>query len=636
MFGAFFVGASISALTIGKIGSNINYFLELAAALSLVAGAFLVWSKPFPWRNAVVILLFALQIGLFLQNTMNVRFGWHLIPRTGDLSALRRLEKVVESMDGVVLGDEYMGMLTILDRPLYIQPFEVTQLSAVGLWDQGPLLADLENKKFDGVLIHHFDPFPVYQERWSPEMLALIKIHYRPVRTLAGTVVYIPAEGELISEVPSPDELRPVVPTALEVGSLQKIGNETFVGEPSIAVNPTDPENLAAIFTSVSKHDCDLNCKITLRLYISIDGGATWSGQVPFSKEQQAMFNGVVAFGPDGTLYVMGVRDGTVTINLSDRDAEFKMSRANSEELTKAQVAARPWLRIDPESGIPYVTLDAQEEDFTFVTPSLLRPIDDEFLGSPLSRAISRVDQHISIADFFGPRGTSPDDIQVLFGEGEHVSLVWTWGTAPWVWPRTVWMANSSDGGVEFGEPTPILESWGPINTAFRDNQYAVVYRVGTEEAQRLAVATTVDYGKTWRSSIASGEVPLNFDVDKAPGLNVAPDGTIDLVFYAHDPDLVNCVLTVDEWLNTLPFGRVDPCNYNVYYTFSKDGGSTFSRPVQLNEGPIRGDSFIQIDGGSQVGSHIAVASSDSYAYPIWIGTPQTEKTQAYTVQIKR
>ena len=423
----------------------------------------------------------------------------------------------------------------------------------------------------------------------------------------------------------------------MQIGAIQEIGRETFVAEPDIAVNPTDPNHLAAIFTSVSKRDCELpNCKITLKIYLSEDGGETWRGQSPFSIEQQAMYNGDVAFGPDGTLYVMGIRDGSITVNVSTQDSEYAMSRANSEEITRVQVAARPWLRIDPVTGIPHVALDAQEDDLTFVTPSLLRPREDKFFGSPTVRTISRADQHIAVADIFSPRATWPDDIQVLFGGDNQVSLVWTWGTAPWVWPRTVWMANSDDGGKNFGEPAPILETWGPINTAFQDGQYAIVYRVGDEESQSLAVATTNSQGRLWNAAIASGEVPLFFDVDKAPGIDFAPDGTLDLVFYAHDPGAADCVLTVEEWLETLPFGRVDPCRYNVYFTFSKDGGDSFSRPVQLNERPIQGESFVLQNGGSQVGSHIAVASSDSHAFPIWIGTPQREKTQVYTARIER
>src|SRR5262249_22716697 len=38
LFVPYFVGAVLSTLTIGKIGSDVNYFLELSAALSLGAG----------------------------------------------------------------------------------------------------------------------------------------------------------------------------------------------------------------------------------------------------------------------------------------------------------------------------------------------------------------------------------------------------------------------------------------------------------------------------------------------------------------------------------------------------------------------------------------------------------------------
>ena len=39
----FLVGALLSALTVGKIGSNVNYFLELSAALALAAILFYAW-----------------------------------------------------------------------------------------------------------------------------------------------------------------------------------------------------------------------------------------------------------------------------------------------------------------------------------------------------------------------------------------------------------------------------------------------------------------------------------------------------------------------------------------------------------------------------------------------------------------
>ena len=116
----------------------------------------------------------------------------------------------------------------------------------------------------------------------------------------------------------------------------------------------------------------------------------------------------------------------------------------------------------------------------------------------------------------------------------------------------------------------------------------------------------------------------------------MAPNGTIDLVFYAHDPGSLDCILDTRSWQETIRWGRVDPCSYNVYYTFSEDGGLTFSNPIQLNTELVEGESLARFQGRSTIGSHLAIASSDEYAYPIWIGTPGEGKTQVYTIQISR
>ena len=96
-------------------------------------------------------------------------------------------------------------------------------------------------------------------------------------------------------------------------------------------------------------------------------------------------------------------------------------------------------------------------------------------------------------------------------------------------------MANSKDGGQSFGEPTPILKTWGPINSSSANGLFSIVYRVGTEDEQQLAVATTDDDGQTWQSAIASGNIVLGFEANKGPGIGMSLDGTIDLVVYNQD-----------------------------------------------------------------------------------------------------
>jgi hypothetical protein len=628
----FLVGAFLSGLTIGKIGSNINYFLELAAALALIGGVLIAWSQEYPWRNTAVVLLIAIQFGLLLESSMQHNVDWILSQRYQDFEALQLLEQEVKRMDDPVLADEYMGLLTMNDRPLYLQPFEVSQLANAGMWDQQPLLDDIAAQTFDGILIHHFDTWPVHNERWTPEMLAAIEKYYRPVKTLAGTVIYIPQGETGISRVPEPLQKSSEAALPLWEGMPIPIGLASFVGEPFISIDPSNPNRLAAITTRVSKHNCELpNCIVKLVLFTSQDGGETWQEKTTFGRQQQVMYRGLVTFDPTGILYILGIRNDVIVVNKTTLAEDDIPTMASFEDVTRAQVMALPWLRVHPQTGELFLTLDAQEDDMLYVTPSLKRS-DDGVRWSITSRA----DQHISATDISSPRATGPDDIQVLFGEGDEVSLVWVWDSEPWTWPRTAWMANSTDGGVTFGEPAPILETWGPINSASANGRFAIAYRVGDEVSQHLAVATTSDNGQTWTSTIASGNVPLYFDPGKGPGIGMSPDGTIDLVFYAYDDPSGECLLNVESWQQTLLFGRVDPCEYNVYYSYSQDGGLTFSEPVQLNDQPIRGEDLLRFQGASQVGSHLAVASGADFAYPVWIGTPSSGMTQVYMAKIGR
>ena len=619
----FLVGAFLSALTVGKIGSNVNYFLELAAALALVGGALVVWSQTYPWRNTAILLLITLQIGLSLRASMQLNVDWILSQRYSDFNAMQMLEQEVKDMDGPVLADEYMGLLTMNDRPLYLQPFELSQLANAGMWNQQPLLDEIKNQNIEAILIHHFDSTPVFKERWTAELLAAIDEYYRPVKTLAGTVMYIPIGESSISKVPVPAKASGSAAALVWEGAPIPIGPAAFMSEVSLAIDPKNPDQLAATTTRTSKQDCELpNCIVQLLLFTSQDGGETWQDRATFGQQQAVVEHGQVVFDPDGVLNTLAFRNGTVVLSRTTfAEAELE-TLAGFEDATRALVGADPWLRVHPETGELFMTLDAQEGNQLYVTPSLIRSND----GVRWSLT-ARADQHISASDIFSPRTNALEDIQVLFGNGNNVSLVWVWDPEPWTWPRTVWMANSSDGGTTFEEPAPILETWGPINTSSANGNFAIVYRVGDETNQQLAVATTSDNGQTWASTIASGSVPLYLDPDKGPGIGMSADNTIDLVFYAKSDPNTECILTA---------GGVDPCTYNVYFTSSSDGGLSFAEPIQLNQQPIRGKDFARFYGVSQPGSHLAVASDDEFAYPIWIGTPESGKTQIYTARIAR
>ena len=185
----YLLGSIISAATIGKIGSNVNYLLELCAALSLATGAVVAWSRAHLQINilrAIVMLAAALGVGNMIHVTVR-DYTWGLRERRAALDELSKLEVLIADTPGSILADEYMGMLTLQGRPLVIQPFEVTQLAWAGRWDQTLLLDSINKKEFSAIIIYDV---AWANERWTPQMLDAIARSYRLVDIVADNKIY--------------------------------------------------------------------------------------------------------------------------------------------------------------------------------------------------------------------------------------------------------------------------------------------------------------------------------------------------------------------------------------------------------------------------------------------------------------
>ena len=195
----YLIGATLSAATIGKIGSNVNYLLELCAAVGLAAGTVIAWSRvhlSFYSLRAVVLVLLAFGVGRMVRALQD--FTGDLRERRAATNQLSQLESFVAETPGPILADEYMGMLTLQGRPLFIQPFEVTQLALAGKWDQDILIDQINNKEFASIILYDR---PWLNERWTPEMLSAINKSYRLVDIIAENRVYTSFEPAVTTRI---------------------------------------------------------------------------------------------------------------------------------------------------------------------------------------------------------------------------------------------------------------------------------------------------------------------------------------------------------------------------------------------------------------------------------------------------
>ncbi len=188
----YFAGAALSAATIGKVGSNINYLLELSAACALALGALLAWQKSRPLLRQGLLVLLALQLYLLLPGIPNHLF---VLGRTAQPQEMARLEGLIRQASGPVLADDAMGFLPLTGRPLVAQPFEVSQLAHDGVWDQSDFVASIEHRDFALIVVLRVvtPQGPLEEANWTSQMLAAIEKHYRQVDLIASnTFVYAP------------------------------------------------------------------------------------------------------------------------------------------------------------------------------------------------------------------------------------------------------------------------------------------------------------------------------------------------------------------------------------------------------------------------------------------------------------
>lgn len=151
----YIMAASITTLTIGKVGSDINYFLELIVALLLSFSLLLNLSGS---KSTSLNLLYKLSILsqllwiLVIILVINMR---NVLQLKSDIGQYEKIYKETESATkvGNVLSDDYLDMVVISGQQIYYQPFEYGQLFKAGIWNPNNLVMEIEEKKFPLIII---------------------------------------------------------------------------------------------------------------------------------------------------------------------------------------------------------------------------------------------------------------------------------------------------------------------------------------------------------------------------------------------------------------------------------------------------------------------------------------------------
>lgn len=199
LFLLYFILSTLSTLTAGKVGSNINYYIEFSWAVALAFGLALARLQDLSAQRrgfSYLIPAFLLvQASLLYHLPHSYEFMTHFkLPDEKKLEASQKLSSYVKSTKGKVVSVA-MDVLVLNGRDIEFEPFMFTQLATQDLWDQQAFLRKIETKSYDLIIIpgnllitsmvrpHQF---------LTPEMAQAITTNYTAVELVGEHLVFKP------------------------------------------------------------------------------------------------------------------------------------------------------------------------------------------------------------------------------------------------------------------------------------------------------------------------------------------------------------------------------------------------------------------------------------------------------------
>lgn len=184
----------LATLTAGNAGSNVNDMYQIVAAACVLTGSAIAWVSANAWLRVAALIVVAFQLADLRDWTQESYLGV-AAERMTQPRELAALSAQVRQSMGDVLADEYMGLLPINSKRIYLQPAEFTQLQAQGLWSDALLIEQINRRQFPMIAL--YEPVssgaePLIVQRWPKSVRDAIYANYELRERLADALIYVP------------------------------------------------------------------------------------------------------------------------------------------------------------------------------------------------------------------------------------------------------------------------------------------------------------------------------------------------------------------------------------------------------------------------------------------------------------
>jgi len=457
-----------------------------------------------------------------------------------------------------------------------------------------------------------------FDRKFREDTLGLLKLHTLVVvlvilLILAGMVVTMNQDDDGEENGTRPKEGIPENWPPENVDATSSIGPDNEV---TVAVNPTDPDNLIAGSKDYALGPNGNGGYIVWAGYFySRDGGVTWGdglvgrepGSVLDNYEQSS--DPVVAFGPDGTAYYCGLAYGSGSLGMGRNALWIAESEDGGESWGDPYIVMawesqglfhdKQWMIIDQNNGNIYLTWTPFLPDGTRIFFARSTDGGDNWDYYPISDWVAVGDSVQGSSLTVGSDGV----LSVIWIDYDPRKLVLTQNDAEgspegWVHPREIadvdWVYTLPNA--DYRVPTMPSLAADP-STGSNDATLYATWHDNRNGDTDIALIRSTDGGQTW-----SEPIMVNDDVTGHhqffPWIAVSPQGEVGVVFYDRrdDPD------------NTL---------IETYLAWSSDGENWLPN-LKLTTNATNGSYGYHQSGSVFMGDYIGIAISDEAAHPVW------------------
>lgn len=417
--------------------------------------------------------------------------------------------------------------------------------------------------------------------------------------------------------------------------------------EVSIAVNPLDPLNLVGGSKDFSLGE-DTRCgkyNVWSGVYVSHDGGRTWAHSLlpghPKDSRKTALSDyacgsdPVIVFGPEGNVYYASIHSTDDPAEAppvpqlgpvwggSGLNAALVVTRSRDGGSTwddpvmlqsreHAGIYDKEWIAADPQSGRVYVSYFDVDTGGLYVQRS-----DDEAQTWTTPVEVAKPGS--------GPEGpTNVQFAQVGVGSGGLVHFMYV-ALRDGAYPASIYHRTSADAGVTWSEPVLAASFVPPLDLGVAHKYRVVGMPALAVDAQSgsayiaypnrlepfqghggdsdIYVVASKDGGKTWQAPTRVNDDLLGPQNDQwMPAVAVGPDGTAHVTWIDYRDD---------------PAGQFA----HIRYSWSPDGGRTWSPNARLTDVPFDGTGGYHQSGSGTIGDYMGLAASSTSVTAFWADT---------------